>query len=70
MNNPEKLATLGTQVEDKPNKKHNPVCVGHHLRKQTQIAKIGHEPLYTQLKVKKTRTSFYAEIVADITKRN
>ena len=30
MNNPEKLATLGTQDEDKQNKKHNAKCVGHH----------------------------------------
>ena len=28
--NPEKLATLGTQDEDKQNKKHNTICVGHH----------------------------------------
>ena len=30
MNNPEKLATLSTQDEDKQNKKHNAKCVGHH----------------------------------------
>jgi len=30
MDNPEKLATLGTQDEDKQNKKHNTICVGHH----------------------------------------
>jgi hypothetical protein len=29
MDNPEKLATYGTQDEDKQNKKHNTVCVGH-----------------------------------------
>jgi hypothetical protein len=28
MDNPEKLATLGTQ--DKQNKQHNTICVGHH----------------------------------------
>jgi hypothetical protein len=31
MDKPEKLATLGTQDEDKQNKnKHNTICVGHH----------------------------------------
>ena len=30
MNNPEKLATLGTQDEEKQNKKHNTICVGYH----------------------------------------
>jgi hypothetical protein len=30
MDNPEKLATLGTQEEDKQNKIHNAMCDGHH----------------------------------------
>jgi len=30
MDNPEKLAALGTQDEDKQNKKHNIMCLGHH----------------------------------------
>ena len=30
MDNPEKLATLGTQ--DKQNKQHNTICVGHHYQ--------------------------------------
>jgi hypothetical protein len=30
MDNPEKLATLSTQDEDKQSKKHNTICVGHH----------------------------------------
>ena len=30
MNNPEKLATLGTQDKDKQNEKCNAICVGHH----------------------------------------
>jgi hypothetical protein len=34
MDNPEKMATQGTQDEDKQNKKHNTICVGHHY---TQI---------------------------------
>jgi hypothetical protein len=35
MENPEKLATLGTQ-DDKANQKHNTICVGHHYA-QTNI---------------------------------
>ena len=30
MDNLEKLATLGTQDEDKQNKKHDTICVGQH----------------------------------------
>jgi hypothetical protein len=30
MDNPEKLATLGTQDGDKQSKNHNTICVGHH----------------------------------------
>jgi hypothetical protein len=30
MDNPEKLATLGTQDKEKQNKKHHTICVGHH----------------------------------------
>ena len=30
MDNPEKLATQGTQDEEKQNKKHNTIFVGHH----------------------------------------
>jgi len=30
MDNPEKLATQGTQDEEKQNKTHNTICVGHH----------------------------------------
>ena len=33
MDNPEKLATYGTQDEEKLNKKHNTICVGHHYIK-------------------------------------
>jgi hypothetical protein len=35
MENPEKLATLGTQ-DDKTNQKHSTICVGHHYA-QTNI---------------------------------
>jgi hypothetical protein len=30
MDNPEKLATYGTQDDEKQNKKHNTICDGHH----------------------------------------
>jgi len=30
MENPEKLATLGTQDEDKQQQQHIRICVGHH----------------------------------------
>jgi hypothetical protein len=30
MDNPEKPAPMGTQDEEKQNKKHNTICVGHH----------------------------------------
>jgi len=30
MDNPEKLATLGTQDEEKQSKIHNTICDGHH----------------------------------------
>ena len=36
MENPKKLATLGTQDEEKTKQKHN-TCVRHHHTKQTQI---------------------------------
>ena len=56
MDNPEKLAALGTQDEEN----HNTICVGHqYTQKQTQITKLRHETSYTQLGVKMKRTSFY-----------
>ena len=36
MDNPEKLASYGTQDEEKQNKKHNTICVGHNYT-QTDI---------------------------------
>ena len=30
IDNPEKLATYGTEDEEKKKKKHNTICVGHH----------------------------------------
>ena len=40
------------------------------MRKQTQITLIRHDPSYKQLEVKTNRTSFYVEIVTDITTWN
>jgi hypothetical protein len=51
------MATLGTQDEDKQNKKHNTICVGHHICKQTEIKWIRHEPSYKQLEVKTNWTT-------------
>ena len=58
MDNPEKLATQGTQNEEKQNEK--TICVGHHYaqKKPTNNAQIW------------IRTQLYAEIVTDITTRN
>ena len=36
MDNPEKPATLDTQDEDKQNKKHNTIYVGHHHTQDTR----------------------------------
>ena len=33
MDNPEKLATQGTQNEERKKQKHNTICVGHHFTK-------------------------------------
>jgi hypothetical protein len=37
MYNPEKLTTMGIQDEDKQNKKHNTICVGHHYAQKPQL---------------------------------
>jgi hypothetical protein len=42
MDNPEKLATVGTQEEDKQNKIYNTICVGYHYAHKTQITYIRH----------------------------
>jgi len=36
MDNPEKLATYGTQDDEKAKQKHNTICLGHHYA-QTNI---------------------------------
>ena len=53
MENPEKLATLGTQDEHKQNKKHSTICWT-----PLYANKHKYEPSYEQLEVKTNRTSF------------
>ena len=56
MDNPEKLATLGTQDEDK---QHNTTCVGHYYTQaRTNNA---NKSSYKQLDVKTNRTSLQAK---------
>ena len=52
MDNPEKLATYGTQDEEKQNERHNAICVGHHYALDTTMRK------QTQNKVNKKLTIF------------
>ena len=49
IDNTEKLTTLGTQDDDKQNKKHNTICVGHHHGQTNNH--IRHEPSYKQLEI-------------------
>jgi hypothetical protein len=57
MDNPNKLVTLGTQVEEKQNKDTKQyVVLDTTMRKQTQITYITHEAYYKQLEVKTNRT--------------
>ena len=58
MDNPEKLATQGTQDEDKQKKKHNTINVGHNYTQINTNNVNKHEPSYKQLEVKTNRTSF------------
>ena len=59
MDNPEKLATQGTQDEDKQNKNTTQHVLDTTTRKQTQITYIRHESSYKQLECKDDqRTSF------------
>ena len=58
MDNPVKLATKGTQDEDKQNKNTTQYVLDTTIRKQTQITYARHEPSYKQLEVKTNRTSF------------
>ena len=58
MDNPEKLATYGTQDEEKQNNKHNTICVGNQCA-QTSINSVNKTRApYKQLEVKTNRTSF------------
>ena len=56
MDNPEKLATLCTQDEDKQNKYTTQYVLGTIIHKRTQITLIEHS--YKKLEVKTHRTSF------------
>ena len=53
-----KLATKGTQDEDKQNKNTTQYVLDTTIRKQTQITYARHEPSYKQLEVKTNRTLF------------
>ena len=57
MDNPEKLATYGTEDDDKQNKITTQYVVDITIRKQSQITLIRHEPSYKQLEVKRNRTN-------------
>ena len=52
MDNPENLATQGTQDEDKQNKNTTQYVLDITIRKQTQITQIRHDPSYKQQRVK------------------
>ena len=52
MDNLEKLATQGTQDEEKRGKNRTQYALDTDIRKQTQTTQARHEPCYSQLKVK------------------
>ena len=58
MENLEKLATLGTQDEDKQTKTTTQYVLDTTLRKQTQTTSIRQEPSYKQLEATTNQTSF------------
>jgi hypothetical protein len=53
----DKLATCGTQDEEKQNKNTTQYVLDTTMCKQTQIMQIRHEPSYKKLEVKTNRTS-------------
>jgi hypothetical protein len=57
MNNPDKLATYGTQYKDKQNKNTTQYVTDTTMHKQTQTR---HRPSYKQLDVKMIRTSLFS----------
>ena len=57
MNNPEKLAILGAQDEEKQNKNTTQYALDTTMRKQTYITLIRHDTSYKQLNVKTNRTT-------------
>jgi hypothetical protein len=64
MDIPEKLATLGTQDDEKHNNNTTEYVLDTTIRKQTQIMYIKHESSYKQMMVKTNRTSF---VCVDVT---
>jgi hypothetical protein len=60
MDNPEKVATLGTQNEEKKNTTHYELDTT--ICKQAQITSIIYEPSCKQLEGKLNQTSLYAKI--------
>ena len=52
LDNPETLATLGIQDEDKQNKDTIQYVLDTTIRKQSQITQIKHEPSYKQMEAK------------------
>ena len=57
------------QDEEKQNKKHNTVCVGHHFTQTNNVNKTC-SFLQTTGDLRQSEHSLYAEIVTDITTRN
>ena len=57
MDNPEKLATSGTQNEEKHNKNTTQYVLETTIRKLPHITQIRHEPSYKQLEVKTNQTN-------------
>jgi len=58
MENPEKMATYGTEDEKTKNRNTTQHMLDTTMRKQTQITSIRYEPSYKQLEVKTNRTMF------------
>ena len=59
IDNPEKLATNGTQDEENQSKNTEQYALDTTMRNQTQITQIRHESSYKQLEVKTHQTSFF-----------
>ena len=66
MDNPEKLATQGTQDEENQNENTTQHVLDTTIRKQTQVTHIRHEPSHKR----RTQHRFHAEIATDLTNSN